>query len=67
MRSTRSIALISELKITREKLVIEGERVHRELADYAALSQSAVQATKIIVESLNHSKQVADSPSIAVP
>ena len=58
-------SLISELKITRERLVIEGERVHRTVTDYAALSQSAMQATKIIVESLNHSTQIADSPSIA--
>jgi len=58
--------LISELKITRERLVIEGERVHRELADYAALSHSTIQATRIIADSLNHSKQLDDSPSIAM-
>lgn len=60
-------ALISELKITRERLVIEAERVHREVADYAALNQSAIDATRLIVESLNHSRHVADSPSIAEP
>lgn len=57
--------LISELQITRERLVVEAERVHRELADYAALSQSAMQATKLIAKSLHHSKQIADAPSIA--
>jgi hypothetical protein len=60
-------ALIGELKIIRERLVIEAERVHREVADYAALNQSAIQATRSIVESLNHSKHIADSPSIAEP
>jgi hypothetical protein len=39
--------------------------VHRELADYAILSQSAVQATKIIIEGLPQPKQVADAPGIA--
>lgn len=58
-------ALISELKVTRERLVIESERVHRELNDYAALSRSAMHATKIIAESLVHSSQIADSPGIA--
>jgi len=60
-------SLISELKITRERLVIEAERVHREVADYAALNQSAIDATRLIVESLNHSRHVADSTSIAEP
>jgi hypothetical protein len=59
--------LISELRVTRERLVIEGERVHRELAGYAALSHSTIQATRIIADSLNHSKQLDDSPSIAMP
>ena len=44
--------LIAELQSLRETLSTEGERVGREIARYAALSQSAIQSTKIIGESL---------------
>jgi sulfur transfer protein SufE len=44
--------LISELQTLREMLQAEATRVQRELAQYAHLSQSAMQSTKIIAESL---------------
>jgi hypothetical protein len=56
--------LISELKILRERLHKEGERVQREIVEYASLSQAAMQSTKVIAESLNNWKSVPDRPSI---
>src|SRR5258708_40131002 len=44
--------LIAELQTLRELLHEEGARVQREIAEYAHLSQSAMQSTKIIAESL---------------
>ena len=44
--------LISELQTLRELLNTENLRVQRELTEYAHLSQSAMQSTKIIAESL---------------
>jgi hypothetical protein len=44
--------LISELQTLRDLLEEEGARVQREIADYAHLSQSTMQSTKIIAESL---------------
>jgi hypothetical protein len=44
--------LVAELKILRDTLSAEGERVGREIARYATLSQSAMQSTKIIGESI---------------
>ena len=46
--------LIAELKSLRDTLSAEGERVGREIARYATLSQSAMQSTKIIGESIAH-------------
>ena len=45
--------LISELQTLRELLHAEGTRVQREIAEYAQLSQSAMQSTKIFGESLS--------------
>jgi hypothetical protein len=56
--------LIAELQALREMLSIEGARVQREIVQYATLSQSAMQSTKIIAESLSHWKKVPDAPSI---
>ena len=50
--------LIAEL--LRALLQEERARVQRNLAEYAHLSQSAMQSTKIIAESLTQSKQVGD-------
>src|SRR5947208_17167266 len=44
--------LISELQTLRDLLHTEGTRVQREIAEYAQLSQSAMQSTKIFGESL---------------
>ncbi len=47
---------IAELRILREELESEGARVQREVIGYARLSQSAMQSTKIITESLAKKK-----------
>jgi len=44
--------LMSELHTLRDLLQSEGARVQREITEYAHLSQSAMQSTKIINESL---------------
>ena len=51
--------LIAELETLRALLEEEGARVQRELAEYAHLSQSAMQSTKIIADSLAQWKTVA--------
>jgi hypothetical protein len=48
--------LIMELQQLRDLLQTEGARVQREITEYAHLSQSAMQSTKIIAESLQHWK-----------
>ena len=58
--------LIAELQTLRALLQEEGARVQRELAEYAHLSQSAMQSTKIIAESLAGWKKAGDwSPTPA--
>jgi len=57
--------LIGELKTLRNRLQHEGERVQREIVEYAGMSQAAMQSTKIVVESLNHWKKVPDAPTIS--
>jgi hypothetical protein len=52
--------LVGELQSIRDLLETEGERVQREIAEYAHLSQSSLQSTKIIAESLAHWKNIAD-------
>jgi hypothetical protein len=52
--------LIAELQTLRALLQEEGARVQRELAEYAHLSQSAMQSTKIIAESLAQWKKMGD-------
>jgi hypothetical protein len=44
--------LIAELQTLREKLQNEAERVQHEVAEFATLSQSATESTKVISESL---------------
>jgi hypothetical protein len=51
--STREIdTLIGDLRDLREKLRNDGDRIHREIVDYAALSQQVMQVSKIISESV---------------
>jgi hypothetical protein len=55
--------LIAELQILRDRLHSEGNRVQREIAEYARLSQSAMQSTKIIADGLSNWKSAADARS----
>ena len=57
--------LIEDLQMLRERLHLEGERVRRDIVEYATLSQAAMQSTRIIAESLTHWKKVPDAPSIS--
>jgi hypothetical protein len=60
--STREIdSLIGELQELREKLHSDGDRIHRDIVEYAALSQQVMQLSKIISESV---KRLPDAPSI---
>jgi mevalonate pyrophosphate decarboxylase len=60
--STREIdALIGDLRDLREKLRSDGDRIHREIVEYAALSQQVMQLSKIISESV---KRLPDAPSV---
>ena len=52
--------LVGELQSIRDLLETEGARVQREIAEYAHLSQSSMQSTKIIAESPAHWKNIAD-------
>ena len=53
--------LISYLRTLCERLHDEGERVQREIVEYATLSQAAMQSIRIMSESLNHCKR-PDAP-----
>ena len=58
--STREIdTLIGNLHDLREKLRADGERIHRDIVDYAALSQQVMPLSKIISESV---KRLPDTP-----
>jgi hypothetical protein len=46
--------LIAELQMLREKLQSDGARVQREMVEYATLSQSTLQSTKVISECLRN-------------
>ncbi len=51
--------LIAELQTLRDYLQNEGQRVQREVAEYAHMSQAATKSTKIIAESLAQWKHTA--------
>jgi hypothetical protein len=59
--------LIAKLKRRREQLLAESERVQRQIAEYAQMSQSTMQSTKIISESLASFNKVPDAPRMSVP
>jgi hypothetical protein len=60
--STREIDdLIRALQTLREKLQVDGNRVQRDIVEYAELNQSVIQLTKIISESV---KKLPVAPSI---
>ena len=56
--------LVAELQTLREMLQNEGARVQREIVEYASLSQTAMQSTRIIAESLTSWKTIPDAPSM---
>ena len=55
-------ALINDLKVMREKLHEDGRRVHRQIVQYASLSQTAMQSTRAIAESLGQWKKMGPAP-----
>jgi hypothetical protein len=57
--------LIGELRALREKLQADSDRVERDIVEYASLSQSVIQLTKIIAEGVTQVKKVPDAPSIS--
>ena len=52
--------LIGELQFLRKKLQTDGSRIQRDITEYAALSQSVMQLTKIVSDSV---KKLPDPPS----
>jgi hypothetical protein len=56
--------LINDLTQLRARLHQEGERVQRQIVEYASLSQAAMQSTKIIADSLNHWRRTPDAPRL---
>ncbi|MGJ4952280.1 hypothetical protein [Bradyrhizobium sp. HKCCYLS20291] len=52
--------LIGELENLRELLHAEGQRVQREIASYAQLSQAAMKSTRAIAENVTQWKRAAD-------
>jgi hypothetical protein len=66
VNSTREIDnLISELQTLRDRLHADSSRVEREIVEYAALSQSVIQLTKIIADGVTHVKTVPDAASVS--
>ena len=57
-------ALIADLRNVRDFLHSEGERVQREIASYAQLSQVAMTSVKIIAESMTQWKAQVNDPRI---
>lgn len=58
-------ALIADLQSQREKLLGESARVQRTIMEYAKLSQSTMQSTRIITESMTFWNKVPDDPGTA--
>ena len=57
--------LIGELSTLRDKLQADSDRVERDIVEYAQLSQSVLQLTKIIADGVTQVKKVPDAPSIS--
>jgi hypothetical protein len=49
--------LIGELRTLRDKLQADGDRVQRDIAEYATLTQSVMQLTKIVADGVTHVKK----------
>lgn len=61
--STREIdTLIGDLRDLREKLRSDGDRIHHDIVEYAAMSQQVMQLSKIISESV---KRLPEAPPVA--
>jgi hypothetical protein len=56
-------SLIVELQRQREKLLSDSARVQHDIVEFARLSQSTMQSTKIIAESLIYWNKVPDAPA----
>ena len=54
--------LLRELETLRDLLHSEGERVQREVAGYAQLSQAAMNSTRVIAESMQTWRKQVDGP-----
>lgn len=54
-------SLINDLCGLREKLVTDGDRIERDIVEFATLNQSIIKLTEVIVDSVTHVK----SPSVA--
>ena len=54
--------VIEELRSMREYLRSEGERVQREIAGYATVSQTAAASMKVIAESMSQWRSASGSP-----
>jgi hypothetical protein len=62
--STREIdRLIDDLKNLRDKLESDGNRVQSDIVEYASLSQSALQLTKIVTDAVAHVKGISAAAS----
>jgi hypothetical protein len=48
----------------RDKLVADGQRVEREIVEYAGLSQSVIDMTRIISESMTQVKRLPTAPTL---
>ena len=55
--------LVEELQVLRHHLEREGARVQRAIAQFATLSQSSIQSTNAIRDTLNQMKKVVRLPS----
>jgi hypothetical protein len=55
--------IVGHLERLRGRLRDEGARVQRQVAEYANLSQAAMQSTKVIADTLSHWKTMPDAPS----
>lgn len=49
-------ALISDLSGLRERLVVDGSRIEQDVVDFAALNQSVVRLTEVVMDSVTHVK-----------
>jgi len=56
--------LIDDLNKLRRRLEDEGNRVQRDLADHSAFSQSVIQLTQIVSDSMAHVKWESSPPSV---